>query len=644
MTPGKQTRLKKSGGEDNGKKKERPKSVREFNNERLGQFSVDKLRPRPATSGRQGGLIRSEKALFRDEESFNSYNGNDDGVVSSLSGHEAQGSVGVIIVDVHNENRGSNQNSAACSSDNGASDKIEIGRSEKTASGRLFESKIAGIEEKNVFSQSVIENAERKRSRGKIGKGMAWEIEDSNDTFEELEGLAKNFNNSNSEDSCSKSLGYGENFVVRSKDNFKAEQKIEEPKRRRKRWSKDERNLLLTEELIANSSDLNQTSAESSSRFSLSLRVRPVPAPRKKRYSKGSMDESNLAYDNAAFRSDNEEVLRIETEIYEPQETSDGNQKYKQSTKIEMTNFYESRKQELVDSEEESPSSWNGKDEEKVEELRGLKISQSDEEETEIYKVGKAGDSRILFTPTKSRKQSDATSTFETSDFSENYNQRSKSNRRKMMRKSKRDSSSLNSSNSLTNISDLPRSESGEERSWKSSRRKSRRLKEEGDSMTDDNLLQKRKLKKKKKLSRKSSKDDLIECDEDKREKFISITIHKSDVLETDFITRHPMVKVHIVEMNTGNYLRTVQSGINGICKYLQPMITGKFDFKENKSILPNWEEELIFEYNFDEMFRASENQILILFELLDLLNFAEASFNYNMLGNYRGRKKDCLC
>ncbi|XP_050476893.1 jouberin-like isoform X2 [Bombus huntii] len=124
-----------------------------------------------------------------------------------------------------------------------------------------------------------------------------------------------------------------------------------------------------------------------------------------------------------------------------------------------------------------------------------------------------------------------------------------------------------------------------------------------------------------KRKKKRKKKDDI---------KYISVTIHRTDVLEIDYVTKHPMVKVHIVKAENGKYLKNE----HGACTYLQPVITGKFDFKENKSIVPVWEEELIFEHDFKELLKIDNEQVVILFEIVDLLSFAEASFNYDKFGH----------
>lgn len=134
-----------------------------------------------------------------------------------------------------------------------------------------------------------------------------------------------------------------------------------------------------------------------------------------------------------------------------------------------------------------------------------------------------------------------------------------------------------------------------------------------------------------KRKKKRKKKDDI---------KYISVTIHRTDVLEVDYVTKHPMVKVHIVKAENGKYLKNE----HGACTYLQPVITGKFDFKENKSIVPVWEEELIFEHDFKELLKIDNEQVVILFEIVDLLSFAEASFNYDKFGKCFGYYIWCIC
>lgn len=132
-----------------------------------------------------------------------------------------------------------------------------------------------------------------------------------------------------------------------------------------------------------------------------------------------------------------------------------------------------------------------------------------------------------------------------------------------------------------------------------------------------------------KRKRRKKRKQEKEETREDER-RYISVTIHRANMLEDDYANvKRPMVMVHIVETRTGSYLK------NGNA-YLRPLITGKFDFRENRSMIPVWEEELVFEHDFDAILkREDSDRTVILFEVIDLLSFAEASLGYDRIGKY---------
>ncbi|XP_046743128.1 uncharacterized protein LOC124409509 [Diprion similis] len=636
LTHSRMTKNQKSGGRSRDSRKGSSKSLRDFNNGEKSQSPVRQMKRRPATSREEVGLSRSERVLFQNDESIDS----EDNIECLDNTAKSHRPVDVVVVDVHSENKET----------------------------KLFKPRNIAEDGNVCWSDAISpgKKANLTRSQGKksAAEGMAWEIEESVNTIQEFAETSKVFmfsadretstrfskssDHSNSEENHTQLFGSEEKILRISAGNSDPEPEplktnIEVPKRRRKRWSKGGKNLHLTQELIANSSDTNR-SVDSDSRLSADPRFRPVPAPRKKGLSKSLANESSLVYDNAAFRSDTEEVLRIETEVYESQRGSDSSQKYRQSTKIEMSSFYDSSKgvreieTNLMQLKGDFPNYIGGRENKEV--VKVFDVSDSASSETEIHGVKSDGYSRAQFTPSKTRQRSNARSTFETSEFSKNNDQDLKSVAREkriwneeIARKrrsfSEDDSTNIDISCSLTDISDLPRS-----RSVKKDGKKSKYSRREVDPARKCELKDKSNSGPKNKSGTQSSRDNSVEYNAGRSEWFISITIHRADVLETDFITRHPMVKVHIVDMKTGNYLKTAESKNQGRCSYLQPMITRKFDFKTNKSIVPNWEEELIFDYNFDDFIRTGDKPTLILFEVLDLLNFAEASFNYNMLGS----------
>lgn len=150
-------------------------------------------------------------------------------------------------------------------------------------------------------------------------------------------------------------------------------------------------------------------------------------------------------------------------------------------------------------------------------------------------------------------------------------------------------------------------------------------------SATIDSTTVKKKKRKKRKQEKEETKKD--------EERYISVTIHRADVLEADYASvKRPMVMVHIVEARTGSYLKNDGA-------YLRPLITGKFDFRENRSMIPVWEEELVFEHDFDALVKREDgDRTVILFEVIDLLSFAEASLSYDRVGKFLPRKcRSCI-
>lgn len=128
-----------------------------------------------------------------------------------------------------------------------------------------------------------------------------------------------------------------------------------------------------------------------------------------------------------------------------------------------------------------------------------------------------------------------------------------------------------------------------------------------------EEALKQRAKKKKKKKERHKKLDELEE-----ETKYVSVRIHRSDLLEADYVIRHPMVKVHVMNADTGEYARHVDDG-----GPVMPIVTQKFDFKEKKSMVPVWEEELIFEMSYKELMTDRK---VVLFEIVDLVGSTEVS------------------
>ncbi|XP_011061532.1 PREDICTED: jouberin-like [Acromyrmex echinatior] len=344
----------------------------------------------------------------------------------------------------------------------------------------------------------------------------------------------------------------------------------------RKRWSKDAGVIRLPE----TSDDASPLIEDS--------RKTPVPAPRTK-----LRRSDAILFDNPAFVSDNEdEVLRIET---------DHN---RESTKIEMRRLSDRSNVEDVDVAgiTSSGSSRRHRQESVSERLAVESDDRSSKarfSESRRNSVGEFDSSASLERITDVRSSSIASEERVSSSRKskpETTRDRSRRRERSLLKK---------------------KEPSGEDVLLSSSAR-------DANSMTETDTRVRRKRKKKRKQEKETKEKEEV--------KFISVTIHRADVLEADYMSvRRPMVRVHIVEAHTGSYLKSTESGGT----YIQPMITGKFDFKKNKSMIPVWEEELIFEHNFDAIMRREDGeQVVILFEIIELLSFADASISYDKIGS----------
>ncbi|KYQ58173.1 Jouberin [Trachymyrmex zeteki] len=349
-----------------------------------------------------------------------------------------------------------------------------------------------------------------------------------------------------------------------------------DPKRPpRKRWSKDAGVIRLPE----TSDDASPLIEDS--------RKTPVPAPR------NNLRRSDaILFDNPAFVSDNEdEVLRIET---------DHN---RESTKIEMRRMSDRSNVEDVDDTGITSSGSSRRHRQESVMSERLAVESDDRSSKARFSESRRNSVGELDSSTSLERITDVRSSSIASEERVSSSRRSKP-------ETTRDQSRRRERSLLKK-----KEPSGEDALVSSSAR-------DANSMTETDTRVRRKRRKKRKQETKEKEEV----------KFISVTIHRADVLEADYVSvRRPMVRVHIVETRTGSYLKSTES--DGT--YLQPMITGKFDFKKNKSMIPVWEEELIFEHNFDAIMKREDGeQVVILFEIIELLSFADASISYDKIGS----------
>ncbi|KAF6112618.1 Abelson helper integration site 1 [Phyllostomus discolor] len=129
----------------------------------------------------------------------------------------------------------------------------------------------------------------------------------------------------------------------------------------------------------------------------------------------------------------------------------------------------------------------------------------------------------------------------------------------------------------------------------------------------------------------------------------LGVYIHRTDRLKSDFMISHPMVKIHVVDENTGQYVkkddseRPVSSYFEkDNVDYILPIMTQPYDFKQLKSRLPEWEEQIIFNENFPYLLRDFDEspKVILFFEILDFLSIDEIRNNSEVRNQECGFRK----
>ncbi|XP_020842780.1 jouberin isoform X2 [Phascolarctos cinereus] len=106
----------------------------------------------------------------------------------------------------------------------------------------------------------------------------------------------------------------------------------------------------------------------------------------------------------------------------------------------------------------------------------------------------------------------------------------------------------------------------------------------------------------------------------------LGVYVHRTDRLQADFMISHPMVKIHVIDQNTGLYVKKEHSNRAVSSFYEQervenvlPIMTQPYDFKHFKSRLPEWEEQIVFNERFSYFLQESEEspRVILFFELV---------------------------
>ncbi|KAJ7417021.1 hypothetical protein BTVI_33936 [Pitangus sulphuratus] len=169
----------------------------------------------------------------------------------------------------------------------------------------------------------------------------------------------------------------------------------------------------------------------------------------------------------------------------------------------------------------------------------------------------------------------------------------------------------------------------------------------EGQTLKESMDKQKPKARKVKKKTRKEETTEVAtENDEEMKNSEIStqskfgfsddlilgVYIHRCDRLKTDLLVSHPVVKIHVVDQRSGLYVkkdhskREVSSYEQEEIEHILPIMTQPYDFRQSKSTVPEWEEQVIFNERFTYFTQNTEEnpQVILFFEVLDSLSMDE--------------------
>ncbi|KAF5304411.1 hypothetical protein FQR65_LT07941 [Abscondita terminalis] len=127
-------------------------------------------------------------------------------------------------------------------------------------------------------------------------------------------------------------------------------------------------------------------------------------------------------------------------------------------------------------------------------------------------------------------------------------------------------------------------------------------------------------------------------------EQIIGIMIHKTDRLKLDMLIIHPMVKVHIVNIDSGEYL--LKSDLNRSVAfyyenkeipYIMPILSEPYHLHKKRLVCPEWGEMILLNEDINHV--VYKNTI-IFFEIVDFVSYAIVVAQTNKRGLSQGWHK----
>ncbi|XP_028824293.1 jouberin isoform X2 [Denticeps clupeoides] len=157
---------------------------------------------------------------------------------------------------------------------------------------------------------------------------------------------------------------------------------------------------------------------------------------------------------------------------------------------------------------------------------------------------------------------------------------------------------------------------------------------EAAETKAENSLEDSTKAKEKRKKKRKEMVAEVPVMSVPDASLVLGVCVHRTDRLKNDLLLSHPMVKVHVVDERTGQYVKKedVQRPVSSFYEHesvdhILPIITQPYDFKKHKSNVPEWEEQIIFNERFTYLTQddLDSPRVLLFFEVLDFVSMEEA-------------------
>jgi jouberin len=171
---------------------------------------------------------------------------------------------------------------------------------------------------------------------------------------------------------------------------------------------------------------------------------------------------------------------------------------------------------------------------------------------------------------------------------------------------------------------------------------------DQDEQITQDNDDSKRKSRHKGKKeavgAANVSESNIQQSEEFSREEVLAVTIHQADKLRPTVHIAHPVVQIHIIDSQTGTYVKKLHSSRhvtsyfetkNSSVDYILPVLSQPFDIKKHKSLSPAWEETLVF--NEDFSYFVLNQDIILFFEILDFLGMGVTEHKWMGQKTYKG-------